>query len=225
MGLPHNEKEEKICFSGEEATKLYEMARLYDPVKAIILFGEEIAPHNITLPQILKELRDAFDHFMRVVAAKTGLKVGFDNKYLEINLDKAFSHVYRAAYDALDWVSIILRNKISVELAQYSAAAIQASIPDYYAIIRPTIESVIPAKIAEIRATKDIGAPDPKSIMEYADYVEELKKYWDAIVTAKPSLMDYSKREKKARVREWGIAFLIGAATAGLAMGLTVAFT
>jgi hypothetical protein len=174
--MSQSQKPEGIFFSNTEAAKLQQIVQLYEIVKSALLFGEEVSPQNVTLPQILKEQRDALDHFIRVLAVKTGAKVQPSNDYVEINLDKAFSHVYRAAYDTLDWISIILRAKINMELGTYSTSAIQASIPEYYSTMRPRIDSVIPEKIAQIRGVKDIGVPEPKSILEYADLVIELKK-------------------------------------------------
>ena len=70
-----SQKLRELSFSIEETEKLEELVRLYGAVNAVILFGEEISPSNVTLPQILKELRDAFGHLMRVVVAKIGAKV------------------------------------------------------------------------------------------------------------------------------------------------------
>lgn len=216
---------QQISFSDEESAKLREMVELYDPTKAVILFAEEIEERNITLPQIMKELRDALDHIMRVVADKVVPEKRADSGYGEKNLDKAFGHLYRAAYDALDWVSIILRARINTQLSKYSTSAIEASLPDYYPVIKPRMESSIPQQIAQIRTNKDIGAPDPQSIQEYASLVKELKDYWHKVVAAESGLIDYSKKESGGKRRERIIMGLIGAACVGLGVGLTILFT
>lgn len=224
--MSSNENNGGISFSTEEAAQLDEIVRLYESVKAVILFGEEIAPENVTLPQILKELRDAFDHLMRVFAVKSGVREeDYNDKYVEQNLSKAFGHVYRSAYDALDWLSIILRNMIQMELDEYSPSAIRAAIPDYYSTIKPRIEGFMAHKIAQIRGAKDIGMPQPSSIQEYAELVIEIKGYWDKILNAKPGLIDYSKTEKKAKLKEYLIIILITAIITGLAVGLPWALT
>jgi len=215
----------ELYFSTEETAKLQDMVILYDAVKAVILFGEEISPSNVTLPQILKELRDVLDHLMRVVAAKIGTKAAPTEGYVKINLDKAFSHVYRSAYDALDWISIILRMEISVELDGYSTSAIEASMPAYYTTIKPRLDIAIPEKIARIRGMKDIGVPEPKSIAEYADLVEELKGYRETVIGAKPSLIDYSKRERRTKLKQYLIGALVGAAITGLGVALRMVLT
>jgi len=205
-----------ISFSPHEAEIFLRTAKLYEAVKALMLFGEEISPRNLTFPQILKEQRDAFEHFMRVIAIKTNMRGQPNPEYIDVNLDKMFSHVYRAAYDTLDWISILLRNKIAEELHGYSASAIEASMPTYYTQIRPKLESVLPRRIAEIRGAKDVGMPAPESIGEYADLVEELKGYHETITRATPSLMDYSKREKRVKWKEYLVLFLIGVAFTAL---------
>jgi len=212
---------QQISFSDEESAKLREMVTLYDPTKAVILFAEEISPRNITLPQIMKELRDALDHLMRVVADKVVPERRDDSGYGGKNLDKAFGHLYRAAYDALDWVSIILRARIDTQLSKYSTSAIEASLPDYYPVIKPRLEGFIPEKIAQIRANKDIGAPDPQSIQEYAGLVKEMKDYWQKVVAAEPSLIDYAKKETGGKRKERIIIGLITAACVALGVLLT----
>jgi hypothetical protein len=68
---------------------------------------------------------------MRVFAFKFGLKEA-DEKYAVINLDKAFGHVYRAGYDLLDFISIVLRKKIRNELESISSEALATIFPEYY---------------------------------------------------------------------------------------------
>jgi len=219
--ISSNESQRELLFTPEETNKLRDTVKLYEAVKAIILFGEEISPANVTLPQILKELRDAFDHCMRVVAAKTNISVVNEKEYVETNLDKVFGHVFRCAYDVLDWVSIILRSKIQAEFTKYSASAIAASLPTYYTTIRPRLENTIPQAIAKIRGMKDIGTPEQKSIVEYTGYIAEIMQYWETIVNAESSLRDYSDSERKAKKRERIITALIGVVIgAAIAVGV-----
>jgi len=220
-----NESHQEFLFAPKETAKLRDIVELYGAVKATVLFGEEISPGNVTLPQILKELRDAFDHFMRVVAAKTNISGESSEEYIEKNLDKVFDHVFRCAYDVLDWVSIILRSRIQNELNKHSASAIAASLPTYYTTIRPRLENIIPQEIARIRGMKDIGAPEQRSILEYTNYVAEIRQYWETIAGVKPSLNDYSRKEKGEKTRERIIYALISAAITGvLGIGLIIFF-
>jgi len=208
-----------------DSSDLRNMVQLYDAVKALMLYGEEISPNSATLPQILKELRDAFDHMMRVCAAKLGIKINGDDDYQHKNFDKSFGHVYRAAYDTLDWVNILLKDRICLDLDEYSPASISAAIPEYYSTIKPRITDTIPRQIATVRANKDIGAPSREAIEEYLDVVEELKGYHEKIVSAGPALIEYSARERKGRLRGYIVGAIIGAAITSIGIVVTLILT
>ena len=212
---------EEISFTAKESAKLGDMVKLFEATKAVILFAEEVADDHMALPQITKELRDTLDHMMRVIAYKVGVRGQVDSQYGETNLDKAFGHLYRAAYDALDWLSIVLRHRITMQLSKYSCSAIEAALPDYYTLIKPRLDSAIPGRIADIRGRKDVGAPNIQSIEEYADLVKDLKNWWEKVVGAEASLMDYAKRERGGRRRDHLVRALIGAGGAALAAILT----
>lgn len=55
-------------FFHQEAEQLRRLAVLYRDAKALILYSEEIDPESRSNLQTIKELRDAFDHLMRVVS-------------------------------------------------------------------------------------------------------------------------------------------------------------
>jgi hypothetical protein len=55
-------------FFHQEAEHLRRLAVLYRDAKALILYSEEIDPESRSNLQTIKELRDAFDHLMRVVS-------------------------------------------------------------------------------------------------------------------------------------------------------------
>lgn len=48
------------------------VADLYVQAKALILYSEEVDPESRSNLQVIKELRDAFDHLMRVIVARLG---------------------------------------------------------------------------------------------------------------------------------------------------------
>lgn len=210
-----------VSFSAEESSILRRMVEFYEGVKALILYVEEIEDANFGNPEMLKELRDALEHLMRVIACKTGLRNEPDIDYSETNLDKAFGHVYRAGFDALDWLSIVLRRKINRELSPYSTSAIQASLPEYYGVMRPAIEGRIAGRIAEVRASKDIGVTGRVAIEEYAGLVFELKDYWGRVSAAKPSLVEYADKERGERRKAWALKAVLVLAAAGVGAFLT----
>jgi hypothetical protein len=211
-----------VSFSDKESEYLKRIAELYDSVKTLVLYAEEIDPENRTHPQVLKEFRDALEHIIRVIAHKVGLKSSDVVDYQEKNLDKAYGHVYRAAYDTLDWVSILLRRKISEELKGYSASAINASLPNYYSKIRPRIEGEIPINIARVRGIKDIGSPSLEAIEEYLDLAEELKKYYEAVTKAKAGLISYAKDERRDKCKDILLRDVLMALGVGVVVGIIV---
>jgi hypothetical protein len=168
---------------------------LYYQAKTLIIYSEEIDPNSKINPQIWKELRDAFDHFMRVCGdvIKGGNKKNQNPNYYFENLDKAHGHVYRAAFDALDGASISIRNQIS-ELAQvYDREILTEVIHDYWTKRSRLLE--INSKIAELRNKKDVACDETVEIInEYVNILNELKDHRSAFLTSMPLLDECKKK-------------------------------
>jgi hypothetical protein len=86
-----------------------ELVILYRRTKRFIFASEKISGDNRLSAPAINELRNAFEHTMRVSAVMyASIETGPTEsgltpcQYCERNLDKAMGHVYRAAYDALD---------------------------------------------------------------------------------------------------------------------------
>jgi len=180
-------------FSDAEIKKLEEITTLYATVKKWMLYAEEIHPEKKTFIQPINEIKNAFDHLMRVFASKLELK-SVDAAYITINLDKAFAHIYRAAYDLLDYISIYLRKKISDEINGISPEALTTIFPEYYKEINPYIER-ISSEIFDLRANRD--NPRINDLSKYNKIIERLKSHLDKILEIKPSLIYYEERKKK----------------------------
>ena len=69
---------------------------MYGRVKELIVFCEENHEDFKSNLHVVKELRDAFDHLMRIFAVKFGIKDEQEEDYIKINMDKVYGHVYRA---------------------------------------------------------------------------------------------------------------------------------
>ncbi|MGB2728173.1 MAG: hypothetical protein WBD09_06820 [Halobacteriota archaeon] len=182
-------------FSDAEIKKLEEITTLYATVKKWMLYAEEIHPEKKTFIQPINEIKNAFDHLMRIFASKLELKSA-DDSYITINLDKAFAHIYRAAYDLLDYISIYLRKKISDEINGISPEALTTIFPEYYKEIKPYVESKS-SEISNLRANKDIGDPNTDDLQKYVEIIETIKSLLDKILEIKPSLIDYEVKKKK----------------------------
>lgn len=194
----------QLSFTEKETQKIRETAELYRFVKELILFNEEIDPQSHTFPQTLNELRNAYDHFNRVVAAKLGIKEmggGDLEKYCYDTLDKALGHVYRASFDALDWLNVNIRESIARDLEPFSHEAIKEVIPNYYSEIRPTIEGY-QHRISELRAEKDIKSMEVGNLEEYTNIVKKLNDYRTTITNSINSIVDYDARRNRDRISE-----------------------
>ena len=208
-----------IQFSEGEAKALKEVTSLYHMVKDFVIYAEEMDSGKRTLLQPTFELKNAFDHLMRVYAYKFGLKSA-DIEYVDTNLHKTFGHVYRAGYDSLDWISIQFRKKLSEETSEFSSETLAKIFPKYYQEIKPDFE-IASSKISEIRARKDIGDPNTDDLIKYAEIIKRLKNHLEEINKIKVSLIEYEneqkKRESDSHVRE--AILIIGAAIIGAIVG------
>ena len=202
-----------ICqFTAVDLQQLKKLAELYTQAKGLILYSEEIDPESRSNLQVIKELRDANDHLMRVVAARLadnppgGAKDAGD-EYCYSNLDKAVGHVYRAAFDALDGTILSLREKVAAILKAYPPDVIKTVIPEYWTI-RTSLDDLT-TRIANNRATKDVGADICTTLEQYVADTELIKGFYSRLLSAGPSLdacMDHHAREaKKERGKDFWV--------------------
>lgn len=175
-------------FKEKEHDRLAELADLYIQAKALIIYAEEVDPDSRSNIQIIKELRDAFDHLMRVVVARTqpDSTHAEDEGYGEKNLHKAIGHVYRATFDALDGTVLSLKEKLVELLAPYPLAVIKSVIPDYWEH-RRELER-LSEKIASHRTKKDVGENVGEVLDSYICDVETLKKFHKDVLDSMDAL-------------------------------------
>lgn len=186
-----------ISFDSGETEQIKEMLDVYFFVKELLLYNEVIDPEGYTSPQILNELRNAYDHINRALRNKLNPdnpgSTKPDDEYVSQNLDKAIGHVYRACYDALDWLSLNVRDEIQESLAPYSHETINTVIPNYYSGLRKEIINY-EEKISQLRASKDIASLDQNSLVEYTDIVKNLQSIRKQINDSMESLSEYEEK-------------------------------
>lgn len=186
-------------FTDADIQQLKKLAELYIQAKGLILYSEEIDPESRSNLQVIKELRDANDHLMRVVAARLAdnLPSGVNDvqNYCHSNLDKAIGHVYRAAFDALDGTILSLREKVAKILDAYPQEVIKAVIPEYWQI-RVSLDELT-NRIAANRATKDVGADIFSTLEQYVRDTELIKQFYSQLLNAGPALDDCQARRAK----------------------------
>jgi len=196
-------------FSDTEEKTLKQITQLYGKVKELIIFCEENHEEFKSNLHVVKELRDAFDHIMRIFAVKFGIKEEKEEKYIEINMDKVFGHVYRAGYDTLDFATLILRDKINKEVLEFSPLAIQAAIPTYYSEIRPSVESIT-SDIIKLRTNKDVANPSPEVFEAYFQNVIKLQEIVVVVRNAKPSLIEYETKKHNEKLENTVLKIVAG---------------
>jgi len=166
---------------------------MHENVKNLVIYCEEISDESF--PQILLELRDALDHIIRVISIETGL-LDANVEYVQTNLESAFNHLYRAGYDALDYSGLVLREFIENELNGFSPDVISEVLPEYYRTYRPRINK-INEQIGVLRGQKDVGNASLERFNDYLKLNNELKSYYEEIISLKPSLIDLQKQKKR----------------------------
>jgi hypothetical protein len=201
---------------------MLDLLPIYTTGKDIIIEAEEGDDSSKSNISVFKEQRDALDHLVRAIAAQWGeqspsLASGRDD-YIVQQFSKARGHLFRAAYDALDGYSVILRKRILEDMTSFSNDAIVACFPDYYTTQHQTIQQAA-FEVAARRRAKDIGDSETfNNLEEYRKTVKSLKSVRDACRAKIPSMREWSKRDGQniQRGRVWDIVktvatLLIGA--------------
>ena len=189
-------------------------------------FTQKNSIQNLFYP--INEVRDAFDHLMRMYSILFGLRDG-DGEYIKENLDAVFRHVYRASFDYLDYIRIYQKDYMHQRLEGISQQTIVNLFPEYYREILPEIESCL-EDIPLYKASKDIGKPDMETVESYhakvlklRDYCAQINKMAPALIEAESQLREeVEQRERKEseirRVEAWKYLLftIIGAIIGGI---------
>lgn len=204
---------QQLQFNKTQTEKLAALAQYYDLAKELMIFGEQADPEHRTLIQPINELRNCLDHLMRVFLVKCGLgrkDLPITDKYIDTNLDKAFGHVYRAAYDILDWVTLTIRESVVNELKDISIFTMLAIMPEYFKTLKPRFEEIMVNEVATLRKEKDVAITDEKNLIKYGKLAYEVKGLSEQILRKKPSLVEYEHKMRRRRRWEYGIVFMLG---------------
>ncbi len=180
--------------------------------KKLIIVSEESAVDLRGFMQPTNEIKSAFDHIMRVRGYELGMaEAQEEENYDIVNLEKAFGHIFRAFFDAADYISIELRQKILTCLEPYSREVISCAIPEYYSEFRPKVEE-INEEIAKYREKKDIGKIKESAILidNYSTKAIELSNIYKKINKRMSSIIDVNRKERKAIFKKYIINFIIG---------------
>ena len=217
-------------FSESELQRLKEITELYSYTKDMILYSEELNNLSTFMPPI-NEIKDAFDHFMRITSVKFGLHEG-NEEYARNNLDKVFSHIYRATFELFDYIRIYQKESIDKKLNGISNDALIHVFPEYYRQIKPAMEDLI-TKIPAYKKDKDIGDPDIGVVKLYYHSIQEMREHLKKIDAMLPALIEYEERRKAElaakeqkeqddRKQDWLVQ--TGIAIIGTGVGLVIGY-
>ena len=195
-----------VLFNEDETADFERITVLYNINKRLMLYAEELTDETFLPP--INEIRDTNDHLMRVFAAKLGF--GEDGpETIGLNLDAAFSHLYRATYEHLDYIKIYQIEAIQIDLENIHNDALVAVFPEYYREIKPRLTAAI-EKIPEYRDGKNIADPDFKLIEEYMAIIESIKTDYKKIGSMLPALIEYQAKQKEDNRREKLMYVILG---------------
>jgi len=211
---------------------LVSICKIHEATKGLTILSEEFDSEFLSFLQPRNELMNAYQHIIRAVSNKIGLREEKNNDvedYTITNLGKALSHEYRAFFDTADYLSISLRKKITEELRPFSSDTIKTVLVDYYSTYRPRIDRIT-KEIANLRESKDIGKTDEllPSVERYNAELHKLLDIHSCIINAVPTLMELEKKQaskdKKGFYIKFGLVIITALAT-GFVSWLVAVFT
>lgn len=188
--INNTDLQNKVKEKWEQLCKIHSMTKKY------MLLSEEYSIDMKTYVQPIKEQRDAYEHLVRAYTKYYDVNIPpiFNNsteslensnigneEYILKNLDKAISHEFRAYYDAIDYITLVLRNLFYNELKDFSYNDIVSVFSGY-----PELKSQLlslPEQIAEQRNKKDIGNSAQIQIAEdYGKIADDLFEKYKSLV-------------------------------------------
>lgn len=150
---------------------------IYNQAKELYILAEEYDDELSSFIQPIKEHKDALEHIVRAYfkyysSPADEATILNNDDYIVQNLSKAVGHAFRAFYDTADILSIILRERISVNLANHKYNEIVKIWSEYEDNRLVLIE--MPKKFAKLRTEKDIAKGSSKKVTMVKEYRENI---------------------------------------------------
>lgn len=120
---------------------------LYKEVRQLVILAEYENENQKFIITSVNELRNAFDHVMRIME---------DSNSMQTNFNKAKAHLYRASYDALEIISLSKLQRIKSIREQFQYNDIVEAYPQYHTQIIPIVERT-KQELSIARANKDLN--------------------------------------------------------------------
>lgn len=179
----------------------------HNTAKPAVIAAEQYDPEGRLAITAVVELRSAFDHMMRVNAARHKVlpegmlsSIPSISEYCKKNLDKAFGHLYRAAYDSYDIIAFALQMKIEGMLDEISYATLYTIIPNATALVKRPVNE---AKhlVCEGKAQKDVESKEKeeKQFAKYEQALDKLKQVKEVLDEHMDELIECEKEKEKGK--------------------------
>jgi hypothetical protein len=189
--------------------KCNEVRELYVETKKVMILAENVDKDKDAYLMSLNELRNAFDHLMRILSIS-------DEKEIEKQFSLIKDHVARAGYDTCEILALSLLEKIGQTVTIFPPDVLTNVFPQYYNEINPRFLRLQ----QELTQTRD-GKREESSMVEYVnkyarvvDELREMSKVIDlnipALVKEKERLEDAKNNNKKEKKGDRLVTFSFG---------------
>jgi len=201
-----------------ETDLLKRICQSYIKTKEMVTLAENIDVRSSANIQINKEFRDALSHIIRIFSDQllnnSEKKKSEGSLYYESNLDKALGHIYRAGYDAIDGVTISLREALN-KTKSFPISIRTQAVPNFAEKISRLDN--YHKKIVNYKNNKDIGNNSSDLFNECLEELSKIENEAQEIEKAIPIMEELFLEKTKDKKFTWrqsiiisGISLLLG---------------
>ena len=117
--------------------------------------------------------------------------------------------MYRAFFDAADWLAGNLREKLNNDINSFSTAGLSAVFPEYYRDIKPNIPR-LNEDIAQLRNDKDVANDEIlEEVKKYQKILDKLMEWWKLSSSKMPTIIEYEKKRKREKYKWMAFALIV----------------
>ncbi len=213
-------------FSKKETELLSRLCREYIRAKELVTKTENIDQRSGANIQINKEYRDALSHLLRIIGDQLlddGGKKKKESYYYASNLDKAIGHIYRVGYDAIDGITIALREYIN-ETSLFPLSVQNQAVPNFSKKIAQL--DAFHNKIVQYKNEKDIGEESAKAFDKCIKELDNIQGIAGEVISAIPVMHDIHMQKKIDRkISRWQAAiFALSTLILGYLLNHSISF-
>lgn len=189
--------------------KCNEVRELYVETKKVMILAENVDKDKDAYLMSLNELRNAFDHLMRILSIS-------DEKEIEKQFSLIKDHVARAGYDTCEILALSLLEKIGQTVTLFHPDVLSNVFPQYYNEINPRFLK-LQQELTQTREGKREESSMVEYVNKYARVVDELREMSrvidlniPALIKEKDRLEEAKKNNKKEKKGDRVVTFTFG---------------